>query len=85
MTTAESSVAVDINSLNPIAPNAEMRENLTMLKGQVFGYNDFGEIIDEEFVVEEPIALKPAKVKAKIDDADTQLSLFDLFERDKNK
>lgn len=85
LTTAESSVAVDINSLNPIAPNAEMRENLTMLKGQVFGYNDFGEIIDEEFVVEEPIALKPAKVKAKIDDADTQLSLFDLFERDKNK
>lgn len=85
VTTADASVAVDYNSLNPIAPNSEMRENLTMLKGQVLGINDFGEVVSSDALVEKPIALKPEKVQNVKDDADTQLSLFEIFERDKNK
>lgn len=83
VTTVDSSVAIDINSLNPIAPSSEMRENLTMLKGPIVGFNEYGEIVSADFLVEEPIALKPEKVKAKIDDADTQLTLFDLFQQTK--
>lgn len=86
LTTADASVAVDLDNLSPIGVASEMRENLDSLKKNVvFSYNDFGENITSDYLVEEPIAQKVEKAKAKSDDADTQLSLFDLFESDKNK
>ncbi len=84
VTTLDSSFAVNIDALTPNAPNSELRENLDKLgKSLVLGFNDFGATIDESTVVEEPSVQKTKKVSAKPDVAETQLSLFDLFEKGK--
>lgn len=86
VTTVESSVTCDIDSLSPIALGAEMRENLSSLgKNIIIGYNEFGEVINKDTLVEEPVVQKIERVKVKADDVDTQLNLFDLFEREQNK
>lgn len=84
VTTLDSSFAVNIDALTPNSPNSELRENLDKLgKSLVLGFNDFGTIIDQNTLVEEPSVQKVKKVSAKPDKAETQLSLFDLFERNK--
>ena len=84
VTTLDSSFAVNIDALTPNSPNSELRENLDKLgKSLVLGFNDFGSVIDENTLVEEPSVQKVKKVSAKPDKAETQLSLFDLFERNK--
>lgn len=84
VTTLDSSFAVNIDALTPNSPNSELRENLDKLgKSLVLGFNDFGSVIDENTLVEEPSVQKVKKVNAKPDKAETQLSLFDLFERNK--
>ncbi len=86
VTTLDSMVAMDINDLTPVEPNSEMRENIPNLgKNDLIGFDDVGEVINEDYVVEEPRAAKTETTKANVDDADTQLSLFDLFERDSSK
>lgn len=86
VTTLDSSFAINIDNLTPNSPNSELRENLDNLgKSLILGFNDFGQIIDNSSLVEEPSAQKTKKVIAKPDLADTQLSLFDLFERDNKK
>ncbi len=86
VTTLDSMVAMDINDLTPVEPNSEMRENIPNLgKNDLIGFDDIGEVINEDYVVEEPRAAKTETTKANVDDADTQLSLFDLFERDSSK
>jgi hypothetical protein len=63
-----------------------MRENIPNLsKLDLIGFNQEGEVINAETVVETPKAVKTEAVKAKVDNADAQLSLFDLFERDAKK
>ena len=63
-----------------------MRENLSSLgKNIIIGYNEFGEVINKDTLVEEPVVQKIERVKVKADDVDTQLNLFDLFEREQNK
>ena len=84
VTTLDSSFAVNIDALTPNSPNSELRENLDKLgKSLVLGFNDFGSVIDANTLVEEPSVQKVKKVSAKPDKAETQLSLFDLFERNK--
>lgn len=84
VTTLDSSFAVNIDALTPNSPNSELRENLDKLgKSNVLGFNEFGSVIGKDTLVEEPSVQKTKKVSAKPDIADTQLSLFDLFERNK--
>ncbi len=86
VTTNDSSTTIDISSLSPIDLNAEMRENVDSLgKKLIVGVHEAGEVIDEKTKVEEPRPAPVATVKASVDKADTQLSLFDLFEKDRNK
>lgn len=86
VTTLDSTIAIDINNLVPVDVNSEMRENLpNTSKLDILGYNQFGETIDEKTLVETPRPAKTETIKAKVDPADTQLSLFDLFERDSKK
>ena len=81
--TPDASVALDINNLTPVEINSEMRENIPNLsKLDLIGFNQEGEVINAETFVETPKAVKTEAVKAKVDNADAQLSLFDLFERD---
>ena len=84
--TQEASVAIDINNLTPVEINSEMRENVPNLnKLEVIGFNQEGEVINESTIIETPKAVKTEAVKAKVDDADAQLSLFDLFEKESSK
>jgi topoisomerase IV subunit A len=84
--TLDSMVAIDINNLTPVEVNSEMRENIPALgKFDLVGFDSMGEVISKDAIVEEPKAAKTETTKAKVDEADTQLSLFDLFERDANK
>lgn len=86
ITTLDSMVALDINALSPVETNSELRENLPSLgKLDVIGYDSMGEGVFSSTLVEEPKSAKTETAKAKKDDADTQLSLFDLFERDSKK
>ena len=86
VTTLDSTIAIDINNLNPVDINSEMRENLpNTSKLDILGYNQFGETISEDSLVETPKPAKTETIKAKEDTAYTQLSLFDLFERDTKK
>ena len=63
-----------------------MRENLSSSgKNIIIGHNEFGEVINKDTLVEEPVVQKIERVKVKADDVDTQLNLFDLFEREQNK
>jgi hypothetical protein len=63
-----------------------MRENVPNLnKLEVIGFNQEGEVINESTIIETPKAVKTEVVKAKVDDADAQLSLFDLFEKESSK
>lgn len=86
VTTLESMVALDINNLTPVELNCEMRENIPNLdKNDIIGYDDMGETISSSTIVEEPRSAKVETRKVNVDETDTQLSLFDLFERDANK
>ncbi len=86
VTTLDSMVAIDINNLSPVETNSELRENIPNLgKLDLIGYDSKGEVIDENTIVEQPRPAKIEVTKADSDDADTQLSLFDLFERDSSK
>ena len=83
-TSEEQNIVIDLADLAPVELNSEMRENLPGLgKSLLSGRNDDGEIIDDSFPIETPKAVKVNPVKASADKADTQLSLFDLFEKDK--
>ena len=85
VTTSDSSTTIDISSLSPIDLNCEMRENVDSLGDKLIaGVHEVGDVIDESTPVEEPRPVPVATVKASVDKADTQLSLFDLFEKDKN-
>ena len=44
-----------------------------------------GFVLSKNCVVEDPLPAKVVSTKAKVDEADTQLSLFDLFEKNTNK
>lgn len=86
VTTAESSYVIDLGSLSPIKPDSEMRENLPNIgKKDIIAYNCNGSKIGKDSLVEEGRVQKVEVVKAKSEDVSTQLSLFDLFEKDKNK
>lgn len=83
LTTSESNIALDINNLTPVETNSEMRENITMNnKLDLIGLNYQGDIINDDTVVEQSTSPKKETIKAKEDNAEAQLSLFDLFEKD---
>lgn len=83
-TTAEQTTVIDLGDLAPVELNSEIRENIPGLgKAVILGKNEAGTVIDETFPIETPKEVKVSPVKAKADKADTQLSLFDLFEKDK--
>ncbi|MDD6241265.1 MAG: DNA topoisomerase (ATP-hydrolyzing) subunit A [Eubacteriales bacterium] len=85
ITSPETTIALDLGALTPVETGSEMRENVPSLgKSILLGRNFSGEEIKEDALVETPRAAKVIATKAKTDDADTQLSLFDLFEKDKN-
>lgn len=80
--TATGNVIIDLGNLNPVDLNGEMRENIPDLGSQlIVSMNDFGTVVDDNFVIETPKAAKIVPTKAKEDKADAQLSLFDLFEK----
>ncbi len=82
----DSNVALDLGNLDPVELDSEMRENIPGLsKSSITGINDNGEIVDSSFLIETPKVATPVAVKAGVDKADTQLSLFDLFEKDNPK
>lgn len=84
LVTPESNTARDLANLQPIDLNAERRENVPNLgKTLIRGVNDFGLVIDSSTLVETPRPAKPVTIQAKADDGETQLSLFDLFEKSK--
>lgn len=84
LVTPESNTARDLANLQPIDLNAERRENVPNLGNTLIrGVNDFGLTIGEESLVETPRPAKAVTVQAKADDGETQLSLFDLFEKSK--
>ncbi len=84
VTTPTQTAVIDLGSLAPVSLNSEMRENIAELgKETIVGRNDDGEVIDENFRIETPKVVKVSPVKASPDRTDTQLSLFDLFEKDK--
>ena len=84
VTTPTQTAVIDLGSLAPVSLNSEMRENIAELgKETIVGRNDDGEVIDEYFRIETPKVVKVSPVKASPDRTDTQLSLFDLFEKDK--
>ncbi len=86
VTTSDSSATIDIGELSPVDLDTEMRENVDSLgKKLIAGVHEIGEVIDEKTPVEEPRPVPVATVKASVDKADTQLSLFDLFEKERNK
>ena len=86
LATPESNVALDLGNLDPVEINSEMRENNPGLgKAPIIGVHDFGQVIDDRFLIEAPVMAKPVSVKANVDKADTQLSLFDLFEKENPK
>lgn len=86
VTTLDSTIAIDINNLSAVEVNSEMRENIPAIgKLDLIGYDSMGEFITKDTLVEEPRPSKIETVKADEDDADAQLSLFDLFERDNKK
>ncbi|MFA6829550.1 MAG: DNA topoisomerase (ATP-hydrolyzing) subunit A [Bacilli bacterium] len=84
--TANSNVVIELTNLAPVELNSEMRENLPGLQDQeLVSLNDFGEVLDDSFLIETPKPSKTVPSKAKEDKADTQLSLFDLFEKENSK
>lgn len=84
--TQTSNVVIDLGNLAPVDTNSEMRENIPDLGTQLLiGYNDMGERLDENFAIETPRPTKVVPIKATVDKADTQLSLFDLFEKENGK
>lgn len=84
--TSTSCVSLDLGALTPIDLNSEARENIPNLGQQnIIGMQDDGEVIDENTVVETPKPAKVETVKPTAEKVDTQLSLFDLFEKDNNK
>lgn len=73
---------VDIKQLDPIDINCEMRENITLSKKDtIIGINEFGQVIDSSFKVEEPKTTKQVKAKVNKTPQEGQMSLFDLFEK----
>ncbi len=85
-TTPTSNAAIDLADLDPVELNSEMRENVPNLgKSEITGFNDCGGVIDKSTLVETPRPAKTTAVKAAPDKADTQLSLFDLFEKENAK
>jgi topoisomerase-4 subunit A len=80
--TLNGTAVIDLSALTPVELNSEMRENIQGLDNQdIISVNDEGEIIDDSFEIETPKAAKVVPIKAGEDKADTQLSLFDLFEK----
>ena len=85
ISTIVSNTAIDLAPLSPVELNSEMRENIPGLgQAEVLGKHDFGSVIDSTIPVETPRPVKVSAVKVKSDDADSQLSLFDLFEKETN-
>lgn len=84
LVTPESNTAMDLANLQPIDLNSERRENVPNLgKTLIRGVNDFGSTIGPDSLVETPRPAKAVTIQAKADDGETQLSLFDLFEKTK--
>ena len=78
------SAVIDLGELTKVALNSDMRENIPDLgKETIIGRDDDGTVIDATFPIETPKVVMVNPVKAGPDKADTQLSLFDLFEKDK--
>lgn len=85
VTTLDKTVTIDLSGLKPIETNKEMRENLPNLgKSMVLGYNDFGQKIDKNTVVEQATVQKKEKVKASEENIDRQMTLFEMFEKNRN-
>jgi len=82
-TTATGSVAIDLSSLDPVECDAEMRENIPNLGNQLLvSLHDAGSLLTKEnAVIETPRPQVVSERKAGPDPVDTQLSLFDLFEK----
>lgn len=86
VTTKESNFVIDLADLTPVEINCEMRENVEGIgKDNIQNMNKDGFVLDQGFVIEEPRPVKVQPAKATEDKADTQLSLFDLFERESKK
>ena len=86
ITTNESTCCLDLGNLSPIELGSELRVNIPNLgKQRVIGFNDYGFVMTPEFKPETPKPSKINTIKASPDKADTQLSLFDLFEKENNK
>jgi topoisomerase-4 subunit A len=84
--TPSENTVVDLGNLDPVELNSEMRENIPNLgKEAVVGRHDFGGVINADTLIETPRPAKVSAVKATADDADTQLSLFDLFEKENGR
>ncbi len=84
LSTNESTIALDLGELSPIDLNSEMRLNIPAITKDnlyVVGVHNNGFVLDENFKVETPREPKASTAKATVDKADTQLSLFDLFEK----
>lgn len=86
VTTKDGSVCLDLGELKPVELSSEMRANIPNLDNQrVTNINDFGFVLNDDFKAETPKVSKTNTVKVNPDKADTQLSLFDLFEKESNK
>lgn len=86
VTTKESNFVIDLGALTPVEINCEMRENVEGIgKDNIISMNKDGFVLDDSFALEEPRPVKVQPAKATEDKADTQLSLFDLFERENKK
>lgn len=72
---------IDIDNLDTVLPGSGLKENLKLDDHKIIGAHLNGEIINENFKVEEPPKLIETIV-AEDDPAEKQLSLFDLFDEE---
>ena len=78
----ETNEIVDISSLEVVTLGSGMKPNLTLSCSKVKGQHFEGEVIDSNCSIEKP-TIVVEQSKAKEDNGDRQLSLFDLFDEDR--
>ncbi len=80
--TDDTNEIVDINLLDVVSVGTGMKANVPLEGKTISGRHTDGDIIDENCEIEKP-TLIVEQVKAKEDDGEKQLSLFDLFDEEK--
>lgn len=81
--TEDTNEVINIDDLQTVLPGTGIRPNIDSLNGKtICGLHQEGEIIDENTKVE-IVQVNIQKAKAKHDDETKQLSLFDLFDKEK--